>query len=57
MINFKLKIDTFGNFDQDFRFLERFQDNIFALFSRKNIYMLKVSHSKKKSETGKNIEY
>ena len=32
MLYFKLKIDTFGKFEPDFRYLQRFQDNTRVLF-------------------------
>ena len=32
MFYFKLKIDTFGKFELDFRYLQRFKDNTRVLF-------------------------
>ena len=32
MFYFKLKIDIFGKYELDFRYLQRFQDNIRVLF-------------------------
>ena len=41
MIYFELKIDTFGNFEQDFCDLEGVWDNIFVLFVRKKYIYVK----------------